>query len=292
MKRFSDVVENESLKKHNTFGLGGKARYLVRPKDVEELKSVLALIKENNMKYYVLGNGSNVILDDQNFDGVIIKLDHFNKIEVEGNVITAESGVLLPQLVNIALQNKLVSLAFAAGIPGTVGGSVVGNAGCYGSEMLDYLKSVKVLNKEGEVLEFTKNDISFGYRYTSLKDKYIVLEASFICEVGDNLKVLNDIYENSEKRKMTQPIDKKNVGSIFRNPQGDYAGRLIEKVGLKGIRHGGAMVSSKHANFIVNEENATFRDVTNLIVLIKERVKTDFDIDLVVEPSIVRWSEL
>lgn len=292
MKEYGEVLENVSLKKFSTFGIGGIARYLIKPNNEGDLSRLIQHLNKENIKYYVLGNSSNVILDDNDFDGVIIKLDNLKEINIEDNIVTAGAGVMLPMLVNVCLQNSLVSLSFASMIPGSVGGSVVGNAGCYGHELMEYIKSVRVLDKEGNIKELPKNDISFGYRYTSLKDKYIILSATFLLEKGDSLKELSEIRERNEKRKSSQPLDKKNVGSIFRNPEGFVAGKLIEEAGLKGKKIGGAMVSEKHGNFIVNEDSATFEDVTSLIDLIKKEIKEKNNIDLVCEPTIVRWNEV
>ncbi|MBQ6840582.1 MAG: UDP-N-acetylmuramate dehydrogenase [Bacilli bacterium] len=292
MNQYGEVFENEDLKKYTTLGIGGIAKYLVKPSNEKNLIDLISYLKENNIKYYVLGNGSNVILDDSYFDGVVIRLDNLKEITFDSNTVTAAAGVMLPMLVNVCLQKSFISLAFASMIPGTVGGSVVGNAGAYGHEIMEYVKSVKVLDSEGNIKDIPKNDISFGYRYTSLKDKYLVLSVTFILESGDPQKELLEIRERNEKRITTQPIEKKNVGSIFRNPEGTSSGKLIDELGLKGHQIGGAKVSEKHANFIVNEDNATFNDVVSLIDLIKEKVKEKYDISLVAEPTIVRWKEV
>lgn len=292
MIAYGDVFENESLKKYSTFGIGGMARYLVKPHNENELYNLIKELKGKRVKYYILGNGSNIIIDDHDFNGVIIKLDNLKDIIFHGNEVTAGAGVMLPVLVNMCLQKSLVSLSFASMIPGTVGGSVVGNAGCYGHEIMEYVKCVKVMDKEGKIKILNKDEISFGYRYTTLKDKYIILSVTFILEKGNSDKEREEIKERNEKRKNTQPIEKKNVGSIFRNPDGYAAGKLIEDLGLKGHQIGGAKISEKHANFIVNEDNATCEDVISLIDLIKQMVKEKYGIDLVVEPTIIKWNEI
>ncbi len=290
MDKYGIVLENVSLKNLSTINIGGTAKYLVRPYSYVDLTKLLDYLKENDMKYYILGNASNVLLDDSYFDGVIIKLDEFNSIDIDGNIVTAGAGVMLPKLVNVCLQKELVSLAHFSMIPGTVGGSVVGNAGAYGHEIMEYVKEVKVIDKDNKIKTLTKDDISFGYRYTSLKDNYIVLSATFICEKGNPIEVLSDIGTRNEKRKDTQPLDKPSVGSIFRNPDDIPAGRLIEELGLKGTKVGGAVVSEKHANFIINDGDATFDDVIKLIDKIKKEAKEKRNIDLVCEPTIVRWN--
>lgn len=290
MDKYGIVLENVSLKNLSTINIGGTAKYLVRPYSYVDLTKLLDYLKENNMKYYILGNASNVLLDDSYFDGVIIKLDEFNTIDIDGNIVTAGAGVMLPKLVNVCLQKELVSLAPFSMIPGTVGGSVVGNAGSYGHEIMEYVKEVKLIDKDNKIKTLTKDNISFGYRYTSLKDNYIVLSVTFICEKGNPIEVLSDIGTRNEKRKDTQPLDKPSVGSIFRNPDDIAAGRLIEELGLKGTKVGGAVVSEKHANFIINDGDATFDDVIKLIDKIKKEAKEKRNIDLVCEPTIVRWN--
>ena len=292
MKKYGEVLESADLKKYTTLGVGGIAKYLIKPNSEDDLISLIQDLRNQSIPYYILGNGSNVIVDDSYFDGVIIKLDNLKTISIEGKEVIAQAGVMLPMLVNVCLQNSLISLAFASMIPGTVGGSVVGNAGAYGHEIMEYVKSVKVLDSEGNVKELTRSEISYGYRYTTLKDKYTVLSVTFILEEGDPLKELAEIRERNEKRISTQPIEKKNVGSIFRNPEGTSAGKLIDELGLKGHQIGGAKISEKHANFIVNEDNAKFEEVVSLIDLIKNKVKETYNINLVAEPTIIRWEEV
>ncbi|MBE6148841.1 MAG: UDP-N-acetylmuramate dehydrogenase [Firmicutes bacterium] len=292
MKQYGEVIENADLRNYSTLGVGGIVKYLVKPNTENDLCNLIKELRKENIKYIILGNGSNVIIDDTYFDGVVIRLDNLKEITFEDNEVTASCGVMLPMLVNVCLQKSYVSLAFASMIPGTVGGSVVGNAGAYGHEIMEYVKSVKVLDKEGNIITLQRDNISYGYRYTSLKDKYIILSATFILENGDPIKELEEIRERNEKRIATQPIEKKNVGSIFRNPEGTSSGKLIDELGLKGYQVGGAKISEKHANFIVNENNATFEDVINLINLIKDRVKENYDINLVAEPTIIRWEEV
>lgn len=292
MDKYAIILENVSLKEYSTIGIGGRCKYLAKPYTAEDTALLIKYLKENNIKYYVLGNMSNVIIDDKDFDGVIIKLDNLDKIEIEGNIITAGAGVMMPKLVNIALQKGLTSLAFASMIPGTVGGCVCGNAGSYDHEVLEFVTKVTVLDKEGNLKVLDKDDITYGYRHTSLVGNYIILSVSFISSEGDAIKELTEIQTRNEKRRDSQPLDKPSVGSIFRNPEGGYAGKIIEELGFKGKSIGGAKVSEKHANFIINEGSATFDDVINLIDLIKKEVKEKKDIDLVLEPKIIKWDEV
>lgn len=289
MNEYGKVFEKASLKKYSSFGIGGTVKYLVFPQNIEQLEKLVKYLKDKKIKYFVLGNCTNVIIDDDYFDGVVIKLDDINEITINDNEVTASAGVNLPFLVSKCIDNGLTSLYFASMIPGNVGGSIVGNAGCFGHELMQYVKDVTVMDKDGNIKRMNKDEISFGYRYTSLKDKYIVLSVTFILEKGNVEEIKKEIKEKNEKRIASQPLDKKNVGSIFRNPEGFIAGKLIDDLKLKGYMIGGAKISEKHANFIVNEKNASFNDVINLIDFIKDKVKENYDINLVVEPTIIRW---
>lgn len=291
MNEYGIVYENVDLKKYTTLGVGGIAKYLIEVTSENSLVSLIKYLRENNLKYYILGNGSNVILDDSFFDGVIIRVNKLNKIEVNEDVVTASCGVKLGFLNNVALQNGLVSLYFASLIPGEVGSSVMGNAGCYNHSLMEYVQSVKVLTKDGNVTNISKSEIKYGYRYTSLKDN-IILSVTFKLEKGDPLETLKLIKENNDKRLATQPLDTKNVGSVFKNPEGFAVGKLIDDLGLKGYHIGDAYVSDKHANFIVNKGNATYLDMLNLINYIKLKVFENYKISLEVEPKIISWSNI
>ena len=290
MNEYGIVYENVDLKKYTTLGVGGIAKYLIEVTNENNFVSLIKYLKENKIKYYILGNGSNVILDDSFFDGAIIRVNKLNKLEINDNLVTASCGVKLGLLNNVALQNGLVSLYFASLIPGEVGSSVMGNAGCYNHSLMEYVQSVKVLNENGVVI-IPKSEIEYGYRYTSLKGN-IILSVTFKLEKGEPLETLKLIKENNDKRLATQPLNEKNVGSIFKNPEGYSAGKLIDDLGLKGYNIGDAYVSEKHANFIVNKGHATYLEVLELINYIKLKVFEHYKISLEVEPIIVCWSNL
>ena len=292
MNEFGKVLENVSLKDYSTFKIGGITKYLVKPYSEEKLSKLIKYLNKNKTKYYIIGNGSGLIIDDSFFNGVIIKLDYFKDIKYQDNLVTVGSGVILSNFVNDNFKYGYTNLAFLSMIPGTIGGAVVVNAGCYGDEIINYVKKVKVLDKAGNIKILDKNEISYGYRYTTLKDKYIVLETTFILKKGDVLKTKEWLKEQNNKRINAQPLDKFSVGSIFRNPEEHPAWVLIDKIGMRGKTVGGALVSSKHANFIVNEKDASFKDVIELINIIKKKVKDKYEISLVVEPTILRWDEL
>lgn len=290
MNEYGTIKENVSLKDYTTFKIGGTCKYLIEVNNKNSLIKLIDYLKNNNLKYYILGNGSNVILDDNYFDGVIIKLNKLNKISINDNFVTAECGVKLGFLNNVCLQNGLVSLSFASLIPGEVGASIKGNAGCYNKELLNYVYSVEVLDNNGNVKNILKSDIKYGYRFTDIEG--LILSATFILEKGDPILTLREMKENNDKRLISQPLDMPSVGSIFKNPENMSAGKLIDDLGLKGYHINDAYVSEKHANFIVNKGSASFDDVIKLIDYIIFKVKEKYGVTLEVEPKIVWWNKL
>ena len=283
------IIKDVNLKNYNTYKIEAKCDYLIDVLSIQGLIDLLAYLKNNNISYMILGNGSNVILDDY-FRGVIIKLSGLNYVNISKNMVSVGAGAMMGSLATNTINENLTGLEWAINIPGTIGGSVVNNAGAYNSEIFDNLVSIKVLNKNLEVEEILKENIIYSYRHTNIKDLgFIVLEATFLLDDGDVEYSKEIIKDRCERRKSSQPLDMPSAGSVFRNPDGDFAGRLIEAVGLKGKKIGGAEVSNKHANFIVNTGNATSNDIKNLIKLIKDEVKKEFDIDLVLEQEIIDW---
>lgn len=290
MKEYGEVKEFVDLKKYNTYGIGGISKYLVMPEDIDDLSSLIKYLNKENIPWYVLGGGSNVILPDEDFDGAIIKLDKLNRVVIDNDIITAESGVSLGMFVNTLLDHGFVNYAHLMGIPGTLGGAIVGNAGAYNVSIFDYLISVSIIDADGNKKILNKEDIEYDYRYTEFKGKNsIVVGASFKGIYGDVALVREQIRVNMEKRRNTQPLEYKNAGSVFKNPPEYSAGYLIDHAGLKGLTVGGAKVSEKHANFIINYDNATSRDIIKLIGIIKNTVEDKFNIELNLEQVIVKW---
>ncbi len=283
-----EILENVSLKNYNTYKIEAKTKYLIKIENIEALEELLKYLKNHKIKYLVLGNGSNVVLDDY-FDGAIIKLTGLNKIRVNEEVVEAEAGAMMSSLAMMSVQNNLTGLEWAINIPGTIGGSIKGNAGAYNSAIMDNLVDVKVLTKDLNLEIISKKDIDYGYRYTNLKD-VIILGATFKLSEGKKEESLKIMQDRIARREATQPLDMPSCGSVFRNPLNDHAGRLIEAAGLKGKTIGGAMVSEKHANFIVNIGNATSKDIKSLIKLVREEVKKQFDVELILEQEIMDWS--
>lgn len=285
------VLINEKISNYTTYKVGGKVRAVCFPKGENELITLVKLLKERKIKYFVLGNGSNVLFSDNIYDGIIIKLDNFNKMEINNNIIEVGAGYPLVKLSNDAMRNSLVGLEFASGIPGTVGGAVFMNAGAYGEEMSMIVESVRVLNSNCEIVELSKDEMQFSYRTSMLQDHldYICISAKLKLDYGIREEIEKIILERRMKRRETQPLTYPSAGSVFRNPEGMYAGRLIENMGLKGYTVGRAMVSDKHANFIVNMGNAKASDIKKIIDIIKAKALTKYNIKLRVEQRLINW---
>ena len=285
-----DIKENVSFKTLTTYKTGGVCKYLISPFEVLSLIELLKVLKKNNIKFKIFGNGSNILASDKVYDGVIIRLDKFNKVKVDGDIVYAEAFVNLISLSLTCLNNNLTGFEWASGIPGTVGGACYMNAGAYLKSVSDVLISVTVLDEDYNVLEIPLKDLEFGYRKSNLMDKgYIILGAKFKLSKGNYDDILNLITERRERRYKNQPLNYPSAGSVFRNPDGDYAGRLIEECNRKGYIKGGAKISDMHANFIVNYNNATSSDVKDLIELAKLKVHEKFNIDLKCEQELFNW---
>lgn len=278
-----------SLKKYNTYRLDIKCDYLIYPHSVKELLILLKYLKNSNMNYIILGGGSNIILASPNFD-IVIKLDRLNKVKINKNTVIAEAGVSLISLANICMKNNLNGLSFAGGIPGQVGASTAMNAGAYKEDIGSVVKEVKVITPTFEVVTMAKDELDFSYRNSFLKSHkdYICIETTFELSYLEKEKIKKIMDDRKERRLSSQPLDKPSAGSVFRNPEGLSCGKLIEDIGLKGYSIGGASISEKHANFIINNDNATFDDIISLIDYIKSRIKKEYNIDLVLEQEIIR----
>ncbi len=291
--KYGTVEEHATLKNLNTYHIGGTARYLVSPNSIQDLINILKLLKSNNTKYFILGNGSNIVLNDREYDGVVIRLNNLNgfKIEADKQMAYAEAGVMLPTLAKESVEHSLTGLEFAAGIPGTIGGAIYGNAGAYNSCLMDYVTSVTVINEDLELETLENENITYGYRTTMFKEdkKYIIVAAKFFLKKGDKESSLQLIEERRKRRVETQPLEYASAGSVFRNPEGDFAGRLIESSGLKGYKIGGAEVSEKHANFIINKGEATSTDVYKLINYVHDTVLEKTKVDLLIEQEFIDW---
>ncbi len=285
LKSICSLDENAKIK--NTFKLDSVCFAMIKPNNEEELIEIVNIINKNNYKYIVLGNASNVILPSY-YDGVVISLSKFNKYEIRDDKVYIEAGCMLNKVSNELVNLGYGGLDFACGVPGTIGGSIYGNAGCYGSSISEVLISARIFDGK-RIIELSNKDLKFDYRYSMLKEHkdYIVLSAIFKIEKKDINELKELVKERNEKRISSQDLSHPSNGSVFRNPEGFSAGKLIDDLGLKGYKVGDAMVSFKHANFIINDGKATKEDIVELINVIKEKVNDQYNIDLVLEQEIV-----
>ena len=281
-----ELLVMEPMKNHTTFRIGGPADILALPKTPEEVEKVVRFCNEHAQPYYVIGNGSNLLVSDEGYRGLVLQLyRNFNDIQVNGETITVQSGAMLAAVARMAYQNHLTGLEFASGIPGTIGGAVVMNAGAYGGEIKDVLREVTVLTKEGEVRTVPADDLELGYRTSVIpKNGWIVLGAVLQLKKGDPEQIRARMDELKEQRITKQPLDLPSAGSTFKRPEGYFAGKLIMDAGLRGFTVGGAQVSEKHCGFVVNRGGATAADVWTLICEVKRRVKEMSGVEL--EPEV------
>lgn len=286
-----EILENVNLKEYNTYRLEAFCKYMALPKSVKELQEVINYCLHKDIKYFVLGNGSNVILDGT-FNGIVINMKNLNGSELVGNTdIIAYSGIMMPKLVKFAVKNNLQGLEWASGIPGTLGGGIYGNCGAYNDDIYHYLKEIIVLHN-GKIEHIKADKVFHDYRQTFFQGKrqYIIVAAHLKLIKGDSKQSQELINDRLKRRLSSQPLTYPSAGSVFRNPSKEMpSGKLIEDVGLKNKNIGGALISPKHANFIVNNGNATAKDVICLIELIKKTIKENYSIDLVTEQEIVKW---
>ena len=285
------IEKDISLSTLTTYKTGGIAKLVVYPNNINNLKQLLKLIHKHNIKYFILGKGSNTLFSDNEFNGVIIKLDKLNNFEIKETEIYVESGMILSKLVQASIKNELTGLEFAIGIPGTIGGAIYMNAGAYGNNISNIVKSVIVLNEKLQIEEIPLEKLKFDYRYSIFQanKNLICVAANIKLEHGNHDEIASKIKENLLKRKNSQPLEYPSAGSVFRNPEGNYAGKIIEELGLKGKNIGGAEISTKHANFIINKNNASSSDILNLIKLVRKEVKDKYKIDLKLEQQLVNW---
>ena len=279
------VFPDEPMRMHTTFRVGGAADYFVTVESREEVKAVVSLCREEKLPYYIVGNGSNLLVGDKGYRGVIIQIGReMCDIQVCGNAIHVEAGALLSKIGNVALEAGLTGFEFAAGIPGTIGGAVVMNAGAYGGEMKDVLAEVSVSTKDGEFLTLNKEELKLGYRTSIIPEKeYIVLGAVIELEPGDREEIKAKMNELRMRRSSKQPLEYPSAGSTFKRPEGYFAGKLIQDAGLCGLQVGGAQVSTKHCGFVINKEHATAADIMELIRQVQEKVKSQFGVELEME---------
>lgn len=277
---------DEPMKKHTTFRIGGPAAYYLCPHSIEEVQKVLQICRDEKLPGFIMGNGSNLLVSDKGYDGVVVQLyKNFSHSRVEGTCLIAQAGALLSSLSKMAMEAGLTGMEFAGGIPGTLGGAVVMNAGAYDGEMKHILKQVTVLTPEGEVLTLQAAELEMGYRTSKVKTaNYIVLEAVIELQKGNQDAIRARMRELTELRTSKQPLEYPSAGSTFKRPTGYFAGKLIMESGLRGYRVGGAQVSEKHCGFVINTGDATASDVVQLMKDVAEKVKKDSGVEL--EPEV------
>lgn len=286
---FSNIKLNEPMKNHTTFKVGGNADIFLEPENANELAQFIKYLKANNIPYFIMGNGSNMIVSDEGIRGAVIKLgSSMSKAMVEDDRVIAQCGAKLPEVAKLAAENSLSGLEFASGIPGSIGGTTAMNAGAYGSEMKDVVEKVEVLDSNLELNVLNNKEMEFGYRKSVVeKQGYIVLSTTFKLKKAykPDIKALMDEY--TERRQGKQPLEMPSAGSVFKRPEGYYAGKLIEDADLRGMTIGGAQVSEKHCGFIVNKGDATAKDIYNLIKHIQKTVYERFGVKLETEVKLI-----
>ena len=288
---FSDIkyIESEPLCRHTTFRIGGPAKYFFMPENVEELRNIIDYCRANDERYMILGNGSNVLFSDEGFDGFLIQIyNNMNRVTVQDDTIYAEAGALLSKVAATARDNSLGGMEFAAGIPGTIGGAVVMNAGAYGGEMKDIIEYVDILEADGSVKRYSCDEMGFGYRRSIVDSNRVVLGASIKLAHADIAAINEKMSSLKDARVSKQPLEYPSAGSTFIRPKGYFAGKLIEDSGLKGYKVGGAMVSDKHCGFVINYDKATAKDVLQLIADIKRIVNDKYGVMLEPEVRIIK----
>lgn len=280
------VLTQEPMSRHTTFRIGGEADYFLIPESPQQLRGILKICKEENLPSFILGNGSNLLVSDKGYQGVIIQMyRNLSKITVEGTCIRAAAGALLSGIAAEAKQASLTGFEFAGGIPGTLGGAVVMNAGAYGGEMKDVLKEVTVMDSQGEIFTIPAEKMKFGYRTSIVKTAgYVVLEAVISLKQGEQEAIKAVMRDLTERRTSKQPLEFPSAGSTFKRPEGYFAGKLIMDSGLRGYRVGGAQVSEKHCGFVINTGDATAQDVRTLMSDVRRIVKEKFGVTL--EPEV------
>jgi UDP-N-acetylmuramate dehydrogenase len=301
MKDFIEKVSKEDLgkietsvpiKNLTTYRVGGVASVLFTPKDIKSLSNAIIYLKDNSIKFKIIGRGSNLLFSSKLYDGVLIKLDNLNHIDfLPYNKVVVGAGVSLLKLSNEICKRGLTDFEFASGIPGSVGGAIYMNAGAYNLDMGYVVREVKVLTPSNQIITLVNKELNFHYRDSFFQHNpgYVILEASIRLYNGKEEAIRQVIKERRDRRVLSQPLEYPSAGSVFRNPVGNFAGKLVEEAGLKGYMIGGAQVSEKHANFIINKNNASAEDIYNLIEHVKKEVFNKFGIELRCEQEKVNW---
>lgn len=286
-----NVHTDEPMSRHTTFRIGGNADYFVKPGNADEVAAVIVVCREYNIPYFILGNGSNLLVSDDGYRGMIINImDNMDSVTVNGRIITAQAGAMLVRVSVMARDNALTGLEFASGIPGTIGGAVYMNAGAYGGEMKNVVKTVRAIDEYGRIYELDSEKMDFSYRHSIVEErKLIVLEVTLELEHGSREAIDDRMKELAEARRSKQPLEYPSAGSTFKRPEGYFAGKLIMDAGLRGYSVGGAQVAEKHCGFVINKGGATASDVVELIRDVQHDVDDKFGVTL--EPEVKMLGE-
>lgn len=286
------IIEDEPLYKHTTYKVGGPARIYLMVKDVESLVETIKYCRKHRIKHMVIGRGSNLLFSDKEYEGVIISLNEcFNQVKINGSIIKAQAGVSMISLAYQAAKTGLSGFEFMGGIPGSVGGGIFMNAGAYKFDIASVIKTVTLLNEKCEVVTYDKEQMKFSYRHSVCQDnrKLIILEAEFALTAKDPNEIKAVLDKRKERRMTSQPWNMPSAGSVFRNPEAKAAWQYIDECGLRGYEIGGAQVSPKHSNFIVNNGYASAKDIYDLIMLVQKKVEEDFNVKLKREVDLINW---
>lgn len=284
----NDIEIDTLMKNHTSFKVGGPVDILVNPEEFQQVIDVIKLCKEDNVPYFIIGNGTNLLVKDGGIRGVVIKLCKLDEIRLEDERIIAKSGATLKDVSDFALKNSFTGFEFACGIPGSIGGAVAMNAGAYNGEISHVIESAKIIDIDGNIKILSKDQLELGYRISSvLKNGYTVLEVTFKLKKGEYEKIKARMEDLNKRRNEKQPLEHPSAGSTFKRPEGYFAAKLIEDSGLKGMRIGDAEVSEKHSGFIINKGNADAKDILDLIKFVQDKVKEKFDVDLYTEVRII-----
>ena len=286
---FGNIIENEPMSRHTSFRTGGNADVFVQADSAENIVKALNVLKDESIPFFIMGNGSNLLVSDRGIEGVVIEIgSSMNKIKVDGNRIYAEAGTLLSALATAAADNSLTGLEFASGIPGSVGGAVFMNAGAYDGEIKKVIVSADIIDKNGNILTLEKDKLDLSYRHSAVENMgAVVTGAVFELKKGNQVEIREKMADFAQRRRDKQPLNYPSAGSTFKRPEGYFAGKLIEDSGLKGKQIGGAQVSEKHAGFVINRENATTDDILALIDCCIKTVYNKFKVEMQPEVRII-----
>lgn len=283
------IKENVLMRDYTTMKIGGPADVLIEPNSIDQIQKIINIAKETNTPLTIIGNGSNLLVRDKGIRGIVVVLkDEFSQITVKENMLTAQSGATLRAAAIESFEKKLTGMEAVSGIPGTVGGAIIMNAGAYGTEMKDIVKNVVCIDRDGNIQNFNNEEMNFSYRHSTASEKdLIVLEVSFELKPGKYEKIIEDFKEYDNKRSSRQPLDKNSAGSTFKRPEGYFASKLIDDAGLRGYRVGNAMVSEKHAGFLINIEDSTCENMLHLIEDVQKRVYDKYKVKLEREVKLI-----